>query len=424
MKRLSRVVPRLMVTLVLIVAAATSSFAVTTEEAWTRGQLAFGEQDYRLALSWFEQARDAGQNGPAVHYNIGVCHYRLQQYGRAADSFALLDERWPKMRSLAQYNLGLVALKQSRRNAAADHFDASYRLSEEEPKLRAMSSTMLRRLLHEPVAAESWLRTVSMRGGYDDNVSLQDKTGLAPELSAESPLVELFATIQGPYARQGGFRLDGAFLLLHYPDADEFSQIAGQFGGLYDWRADDWGLQLAAHGSTTRLGGKAYDHSGRVSAKISRRLTPGSSLEARLRLDAITAGDSMFDGTDGSRQRLELRYRWHFNDRSFSLSLGGETNDRDNPAVAPERVKLASAYRYRPETGWGFRIGGEIRASEYKDGALVRDEDLAQLDFALTRDFASGWQVVAQYSLAENDSSDSSFSYTRQQLSLGAFRFF
>ncbi|MEX2496232.1 MAG: tetratricopeptide repeat protein [Woeseia sp.] len=419
-----RPIRRLLLAMLLIANVGQSALGAVADDAWKQGQEAFQQQDYATALSWFEQARDEGQRGAAVHYNIGVCHYKLQNYTLAGQTFALLDRDYPGMRPLAQYNLGLVALKQSRRQAAAGHFRESYRQSGDEPKLRAMSSTMLRRLIGEPVASYRWLRTVSMRGGYDDNVSLQDKTGLADDISADSPFLELFGTIRGPYANLSGFRFDGSLFLLRYNDAGEFNQMAAQVGGLYDWRKEDWSLQMSAHAGTTMLGGDSYDRSGRITAKVSRQLTSTGSVAARYRYDDITAGDSVFDGIEGSRQRFDVSYRWYMDGRSFNVSAASETNDRADPAVSPERIRLGADWRYVPETGWGFRIGAELRASDYGDIASARDEDLAQLDLALSRHFASGWQLLAQYTFAENDSSDAAFSYTRNQLSLGAFKFF
>lgn len=391
---------------------------------WVKGQQAFEQQDYLLALSHFQGARKAGQTGSAVHYNIGVCQYKLRQYAEARRTFTLLDDEYPKMRPLAKYNLGLVALKQSQRETAIRHFRDSYYLSTAEPKLRAMSSTMLRRMIGETVPRSRWLRTFSLRAAYDDNVALQDQTSLSAGFSADSPLVEMFGTFRGPYAGRNGFRLDGAFFLLNYSDAEEFNQAAVQIGGIYDWNITDWGLQFGAHGGTSTLGGDGFDRSARLNVRLKRRLTAASSLDVRYRYDDITAVENIFDGIEGSRQRVDFQYRWYMDGRSVNLGFGRETNDRADPSVSPERSRFSMSYRHAPAVGWGFEIGGELRASEYGDMTPVRDEDLMQMHLGVSRHLESGWQLLGRYSFAENDSSDPVFTYTRNQFSIGAIKFF
>ncbi len=407
-----------------IMMAAIPAKADEAADAWSQGQQEFQQQDYLLALSHFEAARDAGQTGPAVHYNIGVCQYKLHKYSAAKQTFALIGSQYAKMRPLTEYNLGLVALKQSQREVARRHFRESYRLSSDNQKLRILASTMLRRTQPVTVDSPRWLRTVSVRVGYDDNVSLQDETGLAAGVSAESPFAELSASFRGPFTRKNGFRLDGGAYLVRYFDTDDFDQNAVRLGALYDWRNAGWGVQLGAHGGTTTLGGDGFDRSATLSAKASKQLTSSSSVAIRFRYDDISAIETIFDGIDGSRQRLDLRYRWYLDVRSVNLTYVAENNDRFDPSVSPRRNKVRFDYRYTPTAGWGFEIRAEFRTSEYDDLVPIRDEDLTKLSLGISRSMVSDWQLLAQYTYANNDSSDPTFSYTRNQFTVGALKIF
>ncbi len=412
------------ITALAITAFGSPVSANETSDAWTAGQQAFAQQDYLLALAHFEKVRDTGQSGPAIHYNIGVCQYKLQDYSEAGQTFALLNSEYPKMRPLAQYNLGLVALKQSNPEAAINHFRDSYYSSTDEPKLRAMSSTMLRRIIDEHVPPKSWLRTFAIRGGYDDNATLQDEPALAAGVTADSPFVEISGTLRGPFNTRNGFRLDGGFFLLSYSDADEFDQTTVQLGGLYDWHRSDWGVQFGAHASTTTLGGDSYGSSTRLSSHVSRKLSATGTLSLRYRYDDISAGDAIFAGVDGSRQRVELRYRWYSDGRSLNLSYTSETNDRLDPSVSPDRNQFRLKYRYVPENGWGFGLGAAMRSSDYGDLEIPRDEDLVTLKAEILLSVKSGWQYFGQVAFSDNDSTDPVFSYTRTRISIGAFKLF
>lgn len=394
-------------------------------DAWDRATQAFNAGNYAEALQQFRAAQDAGQDGAAITYNIAVSEYRLQRYHDARDSFSSLANRFPRMRPLAEYNLGLVAMKLGERDKAAEHFRRSYYLGEDEPKLRALSSTMLRRLVGEQVPVTSrWLRLVSARTGFDDNVILRDETGLAGGDSADSPFVEFLATLRGPYDRSDGFTLDAGVFLVRYLDVDEFNQAAGNVGVNRRWELGDWQIDAGAHGALTTLGGDAFDRSLRVSAAATRRLTSASKVTLRLRHDNVAGASDAFDGVDGTRQRVDLRYRWYADNRSLTAGLQLETNDRQDASVSPQRRELQTSYRYAPEAGLGFEVGGEVRSSRYDDLATPRHEDLLRLDASLTWQMASGWQWFAQFSVSDNDSTDPVFSYTRKQLAVGAFRQF
>jgi len=415
--------PLIFVAMTIIMAAQPAN-AEEAADAWSQGQQAFQQQDYLLALSHFETARNAGQTGPAVHYNIGVCQYKLQNYSAARQTFALIGSQYAKMRPLTEYNLGLVALKQSQRESARRHFRESYQLSNDNHKLRILASTMLRRT--QPVIVDSprWLRTVSLRAGYDDNVSLQDEIGLPVGISAESPFAELSLSFRGPFGRKNGFRLDGGAYLVSYFDIDDFDQSAVRLGALYDWRNAGWGIQLGAHGGTTILGGDGFDRSATLSVRASKKLTSSSSVAIRFRYDDIAAVETIFDGIDGSRQRLDLRYRWYLDARSVNLTYVAESNDRIDPSVSPRRNKVRFAYQYTPTAGWGFEIGAELRSSEYDDLVPIRDEDLTKLNLGISRSMGSDWLLLAQYTYANNDASDPTFSYSRNQFSVGALKIF
>lgn len=420
---------RCLLIVVTLVAAVSVRAARAAEPAtaWVAASEAYAAGSYDDALRLFRQARAAGQAGPAIVYNIAVCEYRLRDYAAARASFAELDQRFPAMRPLAQYNLGLVALKLGNREEAADHFRSSYFLAGDDLKLRAMASTMLRRLVGESLPESAWLSFVSLRGGYDDNVILQDETGVASDLVAESPFVEVFGTLSGPYrGRDDGsaVRFDGGFLLLRYADVEEFDQSYLYVGGVHEWRRGRWVAELTAHAGTTTLGGDGFDRSLRIGSRLTYRLDASRSVALRYRYEDVSALDTVFDGIEGSRQRVDARYRWYDDGRRLHIGLTRESNDRADPGVSPDKTRLDVDYRYEPEVGWGYGIGGELRASEYGGIDPPRDEDLLQLELSVTRYTAAGWQWFARYVRADNDSSDPLFSYERNQLSVGVYRIF
>lgn len=412
---------------VLWVFACMPAVADERTDAWDAGRAAYAEGDYAAALAAFLSARELGQEGAAVWYNIGVCQYRLGDYAASRRTFMAMNERYPAMRSLGHYNLGLASMKLDDREQAAGHFRSSYRLGGNDPKLRAMASTMLRRLIEDaggaPAAAFEWVKALSFRGGYDDNVILRDEEGLAADVSAESPFIEMFGTLRGPYRDGSALKLDAAALIVRYFDADDFDQSTVYVGGLYDWYFADWSAEVGAHVSASTLGGEAFDRSVRLSGTLRYRLDARQSASAGLRLENVSAADDDFSGIEGTRQRLDLSWRWRDAGRQIDLRAVQEANDRDAASVSPDKLRLLASYRYAPDVGWGYSAAAELRASDY-GGETPRDEDLRQLDIRVSHYTAEGWELFAELLLADNESTEPAFDYDRMQISVGVFRVF
>ena len=407
---------------VVLISTAPSAAA---DEPWQTGLDAFQQNDYESALVSFETARDAGQSGPAVHYNIGVCQYKTGRYSDAEQTFRLVRDRFPAFVALAEYNLGLVAQKLQKEEDALAHFRRSYELSGNDETVRALSAEMLARLTPDPVPTSmTWSGAIGVRAGYDDNVALRDELGLPAGTSAESPMADIFASAGLPISRNGALRFDAGLYAVRYFDADRFDQNSIQAGFVYRYDVGEWQGRFGAHGNYGTIGGDDFDQAGSLRVRIDRRITEATSLSLRIEHQEIDARNSMFSGIEGSRQKIELRHRWNSVDRTFLTRLGFETNDRADPGVSPDRVRLSFDYRYSPQRGWGYEAGAGIRSSDYDGIDPARTEDLVSLRVGISRMISDDWQLLADYQFSDNDSSDSAFTYDRNRLMLSVMRIF
>jgi hypothetical protein len=402
---------------------ATVAFAAPAED-WEAGQRAFQDGDHASALLFFEAARDGGLDGPAVHYNIAVSQFELGRYETAGQTFALIAHRFPSMRGLAEYNLGLVARRLGDMTEARAHFLRAYELSPDNRKIRVLASRRLRELEPGVPTASRWIAAVGVRAGNDDNVALRDEAGLPSGTTAESPMTDVFVSIQGPWNGRGGFRLDGSAYLIKYFDADEFDQSEVRGGVFYEWRPDEWRIQIGPHASVGTLGDDAFDRKAGGSARFVRYIGRSASIDLRYTYDDVSDADSLFAGIAGSRQQFDARYRWYADGRRLQLRYLLETNDRADPGVSPDRNRFAIDYRYQPEAAWGYEAGVDFRNSDYGDLNIPREEDLLTLRGTLTYAFPGDWLVLFEYRNSDNDSTDETFSYDREQITLGAMKIF
>lgn len=417
------VLRRLLALVSLVLCASVSPCAAAdAAQDWDSGKQAFAAADFESALLYFEMARDAGQHGPAVHYNIAVCQFELGRYADARTTFRHIADNYPDMRGLAEYNLGLVERRLGNTAAARQHFILAWDFSADDEKLRSLSAAMLDEL--QPDDPANWYGAFALRLGHDDNVALRDSLGLPAGVTSESPMVDAFASLSGTPPGLGGLTLDGSLYAIAYADADDFDQSEFRLGGLYTWSPRDWRIEAGAHFVYGTLGGSGFEREIALSARAVRYLDNDSSVDAQFRYDDIDEVDAVFAGIAGSRQRLDLRYRRDLASHTFMLRYGMETNDRVDPAVSPSRNRIQADYRFQPASGWGIEAGISYRTSDYEDLETPRTEDLTTISAALTRTVAAAWLFALQYQYSENDSSDPEFSYERNLITLGVLRTF
>lgn len=393
---------------------------------WADGNAAFERGDYTAALRFFEAGRDSGITGPAIHYNIAVCQYKLERYAAAGETFAFIASEYPRMAGLAEYNLGLVSRRMGDTRAAAEHFLRAYRLSQDNETIRVLASNQLAGIEPEERPVSGWSGALGVRAGYDDNIVLRDTAEIASGVTTDSPMLDVFATVSVPFStRPAGLRLEGSAYAIRYFDADDFNQNEISAGAKYEWQPGSWRIETGAYAGAGWLGSDAFDRRVGLSVEGYRSLGRNASLNLAYYYDDVSEGDDIFSGISGTRQQIVARYRRHSADgRRLLVRFRHEDNDRLDPGVSPTRTGLSFDYRYLPNTGWGFEVGASYRRSRFGEAAVSRTENLVSVRSALTRHLARNWIFLVEYGFSNNDSSDPEFSYDRNLLTIGAMRTF
>lgn len=383
---------------------------------WQAGRDAFAAGDVASALVFFATARDQGLAGPAVHYNIAVCHYELGDYAAARDTFAMIAQRFPKMRGLAEYNVGLAERRLGNTVAAQRQFIAAWYASDD-PKLRALAAAQLTDV--ERDSPDVGYGSVSATVGHDDNVALRDRLGLPAGASAESPFIDVFAMLTIPAARITGLAFDGAIYAVNYPDADEFNQTEVRAGVVYERDTDDWRFRAGLHLVTGTLDGSRFNEELNTDFRATYFASDRTSVELRFRYDEIRGTEAAFDGIEGGRSRVDLRYRWYRLPHYLVVRAAVESNDRRDAGVSPSRQSLQASYYYPLGDRWEIEAGASYRVSDYDDTVVLRDEKLATAALGASYDISDDWALSIRYRYSENDSSDPVYSYERNQLTVG-----
>jgi hypothetical protein len=393
--------------------------------AFAAGSDAFAAGDYRAAVQWFEQARDGGLAGPAVHYNLGVAQYRVGDYAAAEATFRLIGERFPAMRSLAEYNLGLALWRQGRTEAAIAMFRRA--ALGDDRAVVSLATAMLTRLgtaAPPPPRRTIWLSLFDVRVGHDDNVVLVDESILPPGQEKESAFAELIAYTSAAASAESGPRFDASAYMVRYPDADRYDQGALRLGGAWRWSFSDWRLDLGPHYNWNTLGGDRFEQRIGASIDLRRALGARSALTLRLLIAEVDELDRQFSFIAGRREQLRVGLDQRTDAGRLQLGWEYERNDRDDPGVSPDRMRLLARYRHRIGPNWTADLGGAWRASRYRDLPETREEDLLELAVGGIRALPRGWQLAAEYRWADNDANVDVYSYRRNRFQLGISRVF
>lgn len=406
---------------------ATSAAAAASpeaSEAFEAGKAAFAAHDYSRALTGFRSARDLGLAGPAVHYNLGVCYYKLADYRQAESTFRYIAGAYPAMQALAQYNLGLIALKRRRTDEAAALFRAALAGSDDET-VRRLAARQLSDVAEAQSPRKPWLAMIDTRVGHDDNVLLlAEEIALPGGNTADSSFTQLFALLAAPLSSTNGFRIDGSFFAIRYPEASIFDQTVMRVGALYRWELGSWRAEAGPHFSSSTLDGDAFERRAGLDLKLQRNVGLRAALGVRYVHDEVGEGEERFAFIEGSRDWLELRLDRRGTRGHMTLSYAIESNDRRDSSVSPARDKLSFRYRHAFGERWSTDLELSVRESDYDELSEARIEELGELALGVTRHLGRNWQVNALVSVADNDSNAASVRYDRRRVSLGLSKSF
>jgi len=171
-------------TAILCLALPQVALAVTATELFADGNRLYRDNLYWAALLRYNQAADAGMDTPLLHYNIGVAHYRAQQYDRARQELLQANSYLP-LQVLSDYNLGLIAYRTGDIDEALRRF-RSARDQRERRDISRLASKALRLIQEQRVLDDvAETQTVALQekkeianldvrirvgAGFDDNV--------------------------------------------------------------------------------------------------------------------------------------------------------------------------------------------------------------------------------------------------------------
>jgi tetratricopeptide (TPR) repeat protein len=401
--------------LLLVIAPAASSVAQQPGE-FAAATAAFESGDYEQALRLFEAARAAGVDSAALHYNLGVCQYRLGDHAAAAATFARLRERFPPFAAIAEYNRGLALLGLGDEDEAHAAFE--HARDEGDEPLAALAASALASM--EPAAAPRarWLGYFDFAAGHDDNIALIDELSVPATLSASSPFTELVGYASRRFGQRVPLRLDFSGYLVRYSDSPEFDQEALSIDSAFEWRAGDWRIEAGPRFAESTLDGDGFERALGARFVARRPLSQRTTFDAQLVYDDVTAASGRFDFIEGTRERLRIGLDSRGERQRVRVGYEIEANDRASAGVSPSRDRFVVNYQKQLGTFWSLDGTLAYRSSDYDELVPPRKEELTEFAATARRSLANGWLLGLQYRLADNDASVAQYSYRSNRVTI------
>ncbi|WP_066960623.1 tetratricopeptide repeat protein [Microbulbifer sp. Q7] len=357
------------------------------EEPFANGTAAFKGGDYERALAHFEQARQSGQQGPSLTYNLGVTLFKLGRYQAAQAQFQQLLED-PEWSEVARLQLGLMAEKQGRPVSAVGYYrDLT---DSESPKLRRLALMRLSALARAPGAEpapeqdpDRGLALLSLTSGYDSNAySLQNELLTDDSVGADT-FTELFAW--GQYRLRGtaedGWRLHGFAFGRRYSDLESLNLTSFNAGISRHMPWQGWRVELGGVAETASLGGERVTNEWRLVGRMQQEFGNG--------VLTLAYQPSYFNGTetyrylDGWRQRFEARWAAPLAIMDIDVLYRLDLDDRQDLATAddgfysysPRRQTFGVEAELPLSWGWSLHAGSHYRLSNYRGNNRLQDSD-------------------------------------------------
>ena len=386
------------------------------------GAAAAAQADHESALQSFLAARDAGLDGPAVHYNIGVSAWALGRLELAEQAFRE-TARFPRMAALAYYNLGLVRRRQGDMDGARAWFERAQREAGDDPAVQQLAAAGLASLPRLPPAAgpapgahRSIAAFLAAAAGHDDNVALLADGELLGVSELDSPYMELQAAVAAPLP--ASLSLQGGVFLVDYSDLPELDQRGAQVELLYRPRFAAWRLELGAGYALNQLDGERFEDQRTLLVGANRALGAGWHLRARLAYADIE-GRAPYAGLTGDRVEAGVRLRRNAGPDRFQLEYRLEQNDRASDELSPDRHRAELEWRRTLPRGLHAAVVLGWRRSSYDTPGFSWSERRTTFGAGVGGPIAGRWEWALRYDRTDNSASLAEFEYDRNRFSAG-----
>lgn len=398
----------------------------TAASDYELGVAAYKAGDNAAAVGYFESATKQGMDTISLKYNLASSYYKVGRYEDAKKYFNLLKQT-PKMRDIAEYHLGVIAIQQKDRTLAQRYFN-SVVSSDKDKKLVKLSN---RHLLALTKNEDPWKSQLAVNYGHDNNISSvsEDSTlgtsGTFYDLSVASNFL-----IEGK--RKHGWLADIAVYAIDYSDIDENDLNVIAIGIKKTMQFNDWdtGIRLSVSDST--YGGDDLQTISKLDFTGRNKIDKTEWINMRYRIEDIKSNQGIYDYLQGSRQRASIEYQNITNSNIKQIQYELEANNRGELITdsgtyeySPTRHTLRGIYTHVINQQWWLVGDVSYRISDFEASSTIdRDDNQWQLALSTDYRFDKTLKLTTKYQYIDNSSTLDRYSYDKSVIKIGLSKMF
>lgn len=410
--------------LVLLVS---SNTLANPETDFKLGVKSFKSGDNAAAAAYFESAMKQGMDSVALHYNLASSYYKLGKY-ELAKKYFLIVNKTVAMRDLAEYNLGLIALKQKKGNTARKYFN-SVVSSGKDKKLTRLSKKQLATLKKTEYRLKPY---VSFMLGFDDNVTAVPDTY---ELNDSDTFYKLYASVYSIIAgkTKDGWVVNGYYSGKDYSDVDSDVEVFG-LGIKREKQLKGWDTSIRFGLTKDYYADEDYLTSANLFLKGKKRLARNKNLYLSYRIEQFNSDDSSFDYLEGWRQQVRAEYRSYSTKNIKLIYYEFELNDRGTLGTeasiysydySPTRHTLRGQYTHILDKKWRVRGDMQFRISDFPVSSTIdRDDERWKLALSADYRFDRTFKLTAKYEYSDRSSTEDQYDYNKSVVQVGMSKSF
>jgi tetratricopeptide (TPR) repeat protein len=409
--------------LVLLCSATVSASAT---DDYNRGVEFFSKGDYQSAIASFKSAEKKGMESAALFYNLGSSYYKIEDYAASKKYFTRVTD-YPDQRALAEFNLGMIALKQDDTEQALSHFQYAQTNSKNQKIIDASTHSIAALSGH----GKRWGVYVLANFGYDDNISVTPDN-LA--LGLDDTFWNVYATADFALHRDrnSGWLIDASYFNIDYSDSESFDQDFYTIGLRNEHRFSNWETIAHLEYGNSTFGDKDLQSVYKLDLLGTRPLTVNSKIILRYRYDDFTSKNPVYDYLEGWRQRAQIRYVRNTVRNNQQIYYEGELNDRGELVTSlysydysPTRHTLGAKYTHKFTSKWYLTGDVSYRVSDFPASATLDRDDTrwmlaAYLDYYIDPTLL----IKSNVKYIDNESTVDIYTYDKTMISLGLSKLF
>lgn len=399
-----------------------------TELNFSNGIKSFKAGDYLKAIKHFKAAEEKGLKTASLYFNLGSSYYKAEKYKQSEIVFIKL-RKFPKMRTLASYNLGLIYKNTNNEQHAIQWFRKVIKVNDS-AKLSTLASLQIDTIKSDKKLTnklDRWNNYAYLSLGNDSNINVAPSdTALNQSDSFASFYINSEYLISGSIS--DAWLANASFYHIDYTDFNNNNESQYSLSLKRKLKKAEWLNQFVGKLTKSTYNSADYQTTLSLEASTSRKITKENKFKLRYRYKKIDSDNVLYNYLEGNKQQLRAEIKTRKKTYRQKYYYEYEVNDRQDTSslsYSPTRhtLKIIHSIKVNNSVDWGGELS--YRISDYPVIATT-DRDSTRWKYGIfgSYRFDKKIKLKAKFTHTDNASDSLLYEYGKNVFRLTLSRFF